>query len=146
MRPVQELAGGARGFAIVISPAEKVAGYLPPAWQVVLAGDPRRRVAEAQQHLMVGGEICLWGEQTDPLNLEQKLWQRAAAVAERLWAPAEALAGCTMPVDLPLTGCWKTAQDRLRAVEVRMRAAGFGIAPSQPLYCTLAPEMCDAYH
>jgi hexosaminidase len=113
---------------------------------VVLAGDPRRHVAEAQQHLLVGGEICLWGEQTDPLNLEQKLWQRAAAVAERLWAPAEALAGCTMPVDLPLTGCWKTAQDRLRAVEVRMRAAGFGIAPSQPLYCTLAPEMCDAYH
>jgi hexosaminidase len=116
------------------------------SWQVVLAGDPRRHVAEAQQHLVVGGEICLWGEQTDPQNLEQKLWQRAAAVSERLWAPAEALAGCQMPVDLPLSGCWKTAQDRLRTLEVRLRAAGFGIAPSQPLYCTLAPDMCDAYH
>ena len=48
----------------------------------MLAGDPRRHVAEAQQHLVVGGEICLWGEQTDPQNLEQKLWQRAAAVAD----------------------------------------------------------------
>ena len=35
---------------------------------------------------------------------------------------------------------------RLRMLEVRMRAHGFAIAPSQPLYCTLAPEMCDMYH
>ena len=116
------------------------------SWQVVLAGDPRRHVEEAQKAQVVGGEVCLWGEQTDPSNLEQKLWQRAAAVAERLWAPAETLAGCQMPVDLPLSGCWKTAQDRLRLLEVRLRAGGFAIAPSQPLYCTLAPEMCDAYH
>ena len=103
-------------------------------------------MAEAQKKQILGGEVCLWGEQTDPTNLEQKLWQRAAAAAERLWASADSLSGCQMPVKLPLTGCWKQAQDRLRLLEVRMRAGGFAIAPSQPLYCTLAPQMCDMYH
>lgn len=116
------------------------------SWQVVMAGDPRRYVADAQKSQIVGGEVCLWGEQTDPTNLEQKLWQRAAAAAERLWAPADALVGCQLPVHLPLSGCWKQAHYRLRMLEVRMRAHGFAIAPSQPLYCTLAPEMCDMYH
>ena len=31
-------------------------------------------------------------------------------------------------------------------VEAQMRAMGFVVTPTQPLYCALNPEMCDQYH
>jgi hypothetical protein len=89
--------------------------------------------------------LC-YAMQVDGTNLEPKLWQRAAAAAERLWAPAGSLDGCTAPVGLPLEGCWRDAQDGIRKLGARMRADGYGFAPTQPQYCELAPEMCDAYH
>lgn len=116
------------------------------SWQTVLSGNPRSGVKAEQAAQVVGGEVCLWGEQVDTNNLELKLWQRAAAAAERMWAPEASLAGCTMPVPMPLTGCWKAAQDGMRKVEAQMRAMGFVVTPTQPLYCTLNPEMCDQYH
>lgn len=35
---------------------------------------------------MVGAEVHLWSELTDPVNLEGKLWPRASVAAEVLWS------------------------------------------------------------
>lgn len=34
---------------------------------------------------VIGGETCLWSELNDDHTLDQKIWIRASAMAERLW-------------------------------------------------------------
>ena len=42
-------------------------------------------IPKEKKYLVVGGEVHLWGELTDGVNLDGMLWPRAAAAAEVLW-------------------------------------------------------------
>ena len=51
-----------------------------------LAGAAANLTAE-QQKLILGGEAAMWSEFMTPEIISGRIWPRAAAVAERLWAP-----------------------------------------------------------
>jgi hexosaminidase len=88
-RGFDSLAAGARsGYNGILS-----AGYylnlMSPA-SAHYAVDPlpeNTDLSPDQQARILGGEACMWEEQTSALNIDSRIWPRAAAIAERLWSP-----------------------------------------------------------
>ncbi|TAQ89228.1 hypothetical protein B7494_g2433 [Chlorociboria aeruginascens] len=55
-------------------------------WRLVYSYDPLAGVAAENAHLVVGGEVHIWSEQTDPISLDNTVWPRASAAGEVLWS------------------------------------------------------------
>src|SRR5690349_19381546 len=58
-------------------------------WNRVYSYDMRANLTKAEADLILGAEATMWGELADPNNVEDRLWPRAAAFAERLWSGYE---------------------------------------------------------
>ncbi|KAG9946393.1 putative cytochrome 52A4, partial [Aureobasidium melanogenum] len=58
-------------------------------WRLMYAYDPLNGVPANLTHLVLGGEVHIWSEQTDPVNVDRQVWPRACAAAEVLWSGAK---------------------------------------------------------
>jgi hexosaminidase len=88
-RGFDSLATGARnGYSSILS-----AGYYLNLMSTAAAHyvvDPlpaSSGLSPEQQARVLGGEACMWTEQTSPQDIDSRIWPRAAAIAERFWSP-----------------------------------------------------------
>ncbi|KAF8396729.1 hypothetical protein HHK36_018359 [Tetracentron sinense] len=65
--------------------------HLDIPWEGFYKSEPVEGISDAsEQKLVLGGEVCMWGETADASDIQQTIWPRAAAAAERLWSRREA--------------------------------------------------------
>ncbi|KAJ0245774.1 Beta-hexosaminidase 1 [Hirschfeldia incana] len=66
--------------------------HLDVPWDQVYNTEPLNGIHDpSQQKLVIGGEVCMWGETADTSVVLQTIWPRAAAAAERMWSTREAV-------------------------------------------------------
>lgn len=73
----------AAGFRCIVSNQESwYLDNLGTTWQDFYTNEPLFNITKPeQQALVMGGEVCMWGECVDGSNIEQTIWPRAAAAA-----------------------------------------------------------------
>ncbi|HEX3435408.1 MAG TPA: beta-N-acetylhexosaminidase [Pseudacidobacterium sp.] len=88
-RGIQSLSGGAKqGYQGILS-APFYLDAMKSAGEIYLA-DPLPSSSDLtpeQRKLILGGEVCMWGEQLYERTIDSRIWPRTAAVAERFWSP-----------------------------------------------------------
>jgi hexosaminidase len=93
--------------------------HLDVPWEKVYSSDPLEGIADAsQQQLVIGGEVCMWGETADASDIQQTIWPRAAAAAERLWSTED-----------DTSNGLSTALPRLRNFRCVLNQRGIAAAP-----------------
>ncbi len=88
-RGTESLAAGAKqGYQGILS-APYYLDAMKSAEQHYLA-DPlpsNSELTQEQRSLILGGEVCMWGEQLYERTIDSRIWPRTAAIAERFWSP-----------------------------------------------------------
>jgi hexosaminidase len=109
-------------------------------WQHMYTYDPLTDLedtgnTDASHPQVVGGEVTMWTEKTDPLNLDVKIWPRAAAVAEVLWSGRRDIHGHERTT--------RAAHPRIH--RLRRRLAAFGLRPDvvNMLWCETHMGSCE---
>ncbi|KAG0286898.1 hypothetical protein BGZ97_007270, partial [Linnemannia gamsii] len=103
-------------------------------WQRIYSYALTDGMTEEEQKMVYGGEICMWGEQTDSSNLDSNVWPRSAAAAEVLWSGTKDPKGHARPL--------LDASRRLSSVRERLVQMGVKAAPMFPSWCAKHPEAC----
>ena len=75
-------------------------------YEVDPLGGPAQDLAPSEVARVLGGEACIWTEYTNPETIDSRIWPRTAAIAERLWSPAEANDRASMYQRLDRTSDW----------------------------------------
>ncbi|KAF8719743.1 hypothetical protein HU200_024496 [Digitaria exilis] len=125
----------AAGLRCIVSNQDKwYLDHLDATWEGFYMNEPLTNIYNPeQQKLVLGGEVCMWGEHIDASDIQQTIWPRAAAAAERLWTPFEKLAKDTGSVTARLSRFRCLLNQRGVAAAP---LAGYGrSAPSEPGSC-----------
>lgn len=103
-------------------------------WQRIYDYDFTAGLSDEQKKLVVGSIAPLWSEQVDDVVLSQKLWPRAAALAELVWSG-----------NRDENGNKRTNELTQRILNFReyLVASGVSAAPLMPKYCLQHPHECD---
>ncbi|XP_072978606.1 beta-hexosaminidase 1 [Typha angustifolia] len=105
--------------------------HLDVPWEDFYTSEPLEGINNTmQQNLVLGGEVCMWGETADTSDVQQTIWPRAAAAAERLWSPLEA----TTVADLN-----STVLPRLHYFRCLLNHRGIAAAPVSNYYARKPP-------
>jgi hexosaminidase len=88
-RGFDSLAAGAKnGYRGILSAGYYLNLMSPAASHYAVDPLPQNSdLSPEQQALILGGEACMWEEQTSSQSIDSRLWPRTAAIAERLWSP-----------------------------------------------------------
>ncbi|XP_037893640.1 chitooligosaccharidolytic beta-N-acetylglucosaminidase-like isoform X2 [Glossina fuscipes] len=131
-----------RGFRIIVSNSDALyfdcggsswleaeTNWCSPynGWQRVYE-NKMENIAKGYVSQVLGAEAAVWSEQIDEQNLDQRLWPRASALAERLWSN---------PSDN-----WQKALARLRLHRENLVKNGIAAEPIQPEWCLQNPKSC----
>ena len=88
-RGQESLVKGAKlGYEGVLSAPYYLDGMRPAS--VHYLADPlpsSSDLSPEQRKLILGGEVCMWGEHLDSRTIDSRVWPRTAAIAERFWSP-----------------------------------------------------------
>jgi hexosaminidase len=83
------LAKGAKlGYEGVLSAPYYLDGMRPASAHYL--ADPAPSTSDLtpdQRKLILGGEVCMWGEHLYGRTIDSRIWPRTAAIAERFWSP-----------------------------------------------------------
>lgn len=102
--------------------------HLETSWKAMYQNEPTEYLNEnSDLNLLLGGEVCMWAEKVDVSDLENTVWPRAAAVAERLWTPID-----NMDVD--------QAEERLETFRCLLMSRGIAAAPVHNLRARDGPR------
>ncbi|WP_186175536.1 beta-N-acetylhexosaminidase [Vibrio jasicida] len=109
------------------------------------------KLTEKEQQLILGGEITIWGENLDSMTIEQRLWPRSYAIAERLWSSQELTDERSMYKRMKVMDTWSEISLGLRHhadanMMLKRLANGAHEAPLQTLAKYIEPAQYYARH
>lgn len=108
-------------------------------------------LTEKEQQLILGGEITIWGENLDSMTIEQRLWPRSYAIAERLWSSQDLTDERSMYRRMKVIDTWSEISLGLRHhadanMMLKRLANGTDETPLQTLAKYIEPAQYYARH
>ncbi|GKU91856.1 hypothetical protein SLEP1_g5670 [Rubroshorea leprosula] len=106
--------------------------HLDVHWDQVYTAEPLEGINDvSKQELVLGGQVCMWGETADTSAVQETIWPRAAAAAERLWSRREAISTGNITL---------TALPRLHYFRCLLNRRGVQAAPVTNKYARRPPR------
>ncbi|KAF2198914.1 hypothetical protein GQ43DRAFT_138618 [Delitschia confertaspora ATCC 74209] len=106
-------------------------------WQRIYDYDFTLNLTSTQKSLVLGAIAPLWSEMVDDVVISDRIWPRAAALAELVWSGNRD----------PKTGAKRTTELTQRILNFReyLVANGIQAQPLMPKFCLQNPHECDLY-
>ena len=114
------------GYRVIAGPSNYwYLDHLHIDWLDMWLYDPTDDIPENNIKLIIGGEASCFDETVNQYNIQNRVWPRTAAVAERLWSTVESTPKNSI----------SDATNRLNIWICRQNSRGFFSGPIQPGYC-----------